>query len=88
MSAQLRLVQRPPLAAGPQDEANRIGTAPIRHARSSSAKAMGMDMDGQQGLEDSPQLIGNAASGCVWCGYWACVVDFVVEALLYSYSSV
>jgi len=59
MGAQLGLVQRAPLAAGPQDEEDGIRTGAIRHARASSAKAVGIDMDGQQRLEDGPQLIGN-----------------------------
>jgi hypothetical protein len=59
MVAQLGLVQRSPLAPGPQDEEDGIGAGAIRHTRSSPTKAMGIDVDGQQRLEDGPQLIGN-----------------------------
>lgn len=60
MRAQLGLVERLPLAAGSQDKEDCISTVSIRHPRSSTSKAVGIDMDGQQRLEDSPQFIGNA----------------------------
>jgi hypothetical protein len=63
MGTQLGLVEGVPLAAGPQDVENRIGTGSIRHSRSSSAKAMGVDVNGQQWLKDGPQRIRNAKSG-------------------------
>jgi hypothetical protein len=54
MRTQLGLVQGLPVAAGSQDVEDRVDTVSIRHARSSSAKAMGVDMHGQQGLEHCP----------------------------------
>jgi hypothetical protein len=44
MRTQLGLVQRLPLAARPQHIEDGIGTGPIRHARSSATKAMGIDV--------------------------------------------
>ena len=65
----LCLVQRLPLAAGAQDEEDRIGTGTIRHAQSSSTKAVRIDVDRQQRLQHGPQRIGNAESGVVrWSG--------------------
>ena len=52
--------ERRPLAAGAKHEEDRIGTGAIRHPRSSAAEAMGIDVDGQQGLQHRPQGIGDA----------------------------
>jgi hypothetical protein len=60
MRTQLRLVERAPLAAGPQDKEDGIGTGTIRHARSSPTKAMGIDVGWEQRLEHGPELIGNS----------------------------
>jgi hypothetical protein len=62
MCAQLSLVQSLPLASGSQDKEDRIGTVSIGHTWPSAAKAMRIDMHGQQRLEDCPQFIGNAKS--------------------------
>jgi hypothetical protein len=63
MGTQLGVIQRLPLAAGPQDVEDRIGTTPIRHTRSPAPKAMRIDVDGQQRLQDRPQRIGNTETG-------------------------
>jgi hypothetical protein len=60
MRAQLGLVERLPLAARSQNEEDRVGTVSIGHTWPSAAKAMRIDMHGQQRLEDCPQFIGNA----------------------------
>ena len=49
MDTQLGLVQRSPLATGPQDMEDRIGASSIRDTQSSPAKVLGIDVDGQQG---------------------------------------
>jgi len=46
-----------PLAARSQHVEDRVGTISIGHARPSPAKAMGVDVDGQQRLEHGPQLV-------------------------------
>jgi len=60
MRAQLSLVERVPLAAGPQDEEDGVGASAISDAWPPTPNAMGVDMDRQQRLEDRPQLIGDA----------------------------
>jgi hypothetical protein len=60
MRAQLSLVERLPLAAGPQDEEDGVCASAISDAWPPTPKAMGVDMDRQQRLEDRPQLIGDA----------------------------
>ncbi len=60
MRAQLRLVERVPLAAGPQDEEDGVCASAISDAWPPTPKAMGVDRDRQQRLEDRPQLIGDA----------------------------
>ena len=57
MGTQLCLIQRLPLAARSQNVEDSIGTGTIRHARPSSAKAMGIDVDGQQRLKHGPEII-------------------------------
>jgi hypothetical protein len=56
---QICLVERLPLAAGAQGVENGVRTAPIRDARASPAKAVRIDMGGQEWLQYGPQLIGN-----------------------------
>ncbi len=63
MGTQLGLIQRLPLAARSQNVEDSIGTRTIRHARSSAAKAMGIDMDGQQRLKHGPELLRDPKPG-------------------------
>ena len=63
MRTQLGLVQGLPLAARAQDVEDRISTAAIGDARSSSAEAMGIDVDRQERLEHRPEGIGDAKTG-------------------------
>jgi site-specific recombinase XerD len=60
MRTQLGLVERLPLASRSQDVENGIGAVTIRHAGASTAKAMRVDVDGQQRLQHRPQLIRDA----------------------------
>jgi hypothetical protein len=60
MGAQLGLVQCLPLAACPQDEEDGVRARAISDAWPPTPKAMGIDMGGQQRLENGPQLIGDA----------------------------
>jgi len=66
MRAQLGLVQSLPLASSSQDKEDGICTVSIRHARSSTSKAVGIDMHWQEWLQDGPQLITDPES----CGRW------------------
>jgi hypothetical protein len=54
MRAQFSLIQRLPLASGSQDKEDRIGAGSIRNTRSSTAKAMRLDMDWEQWMQDGP----------------------------------
>ncbi len=63
MRAELGLVQGLPLAAGAQHVEDRISTGAIGDARASSAEAMLVDMDRQEGLEHRPEGIGDAKAG-------------------------
>src|SRR5215207_10158315 len=60
---QVRSVQRSPLTPRAQDVKDGIGTPAIRHPRSSTPKAMGVDMHGQQGLEYRPEFIRDPVAG-------------------------
>lgn len=60
MRTPLGLVHCLPLAAGPQDEEDGVRASAICDARPPTPKAMGIDMNRQQRLEDRPQLIGDA----------------------------
>ena len=66
MGARLGLVQRLPLAAGSQDKENRIGTISIRCTWSSPSEAVRIDMDGQEGLQNTPQLIADLEARRRW----------------------
>ena len=59
----LGLVQGLPLAARAQHIEDGIGADAIGHARSSAAKAMGIDVDGQERLEHGPEIIRDAKPG-------------------------
>lgn len=63
MSTQFGLVQGAPQVACAQDVEDRVGTGTIRHPRSHTPKATGIDMDWERRLEHGPQLIRNAESG-------------------------
>jgi hypothetical protein len=54
MRAQLGLVQRLPLTSGSQDKEDCIGAVSIRNTRSSTAKAMRIDTDWEQWMQDGP----------------------------------
>src|SRR5437899_2668563 len=60
MRAQLGLIEGLPLASRAQDVEDGIGTVAIGHPWASTAKAMRIDMDRQQGLQHRPQFIGDA----------------------------
>src|SRR5258706_5694588 len=60
MRAQLSLVERLPLATGPQDEEDGVCASAISDAWPPTPKAMGDDRHRQQRLEDRPQLIRDA----------------------------
>jgi hypothetical protein len=66
MGAQLGLVQGLPRASGSQDKENRIRTVSIRHPWSSPSKAVRIDMHGQEGLQNGPQLITDPEARCRW----------------------
>ena len=63
MGAQLGLVQRAPLAAGPQDEEDGIRTGAIWHAWASAAKAMRIHLNWEQRLKYGLEFVGNAKVG-------------------------
>ena len=63
MRTPLGLVQGLPLAARAQDGEDRVGTTAIGDARSSSAEAMGIDVDWQERLEHRPEGIGDVKAG-------------------------
>jgi hypothetical protein len=69
MGTQLGLVERLPLASRSQDVENGIGAVTIRHPGAATAKAMRVDVDGQQRLQHRPQLIRDAEprrSAIIW----------------------
>ena len=63
MGAYFGLVEGAPLAARAQDVEDGIRTAPVRHPRASSAKAMRIEVYRQHRLEDRPHFIRNAKAG-------------------------
>jgi hypothetical protein len=73
MGTQFGLIQRLPLAARPQDVEDGIGAGAISPAWSASAKAMGIDIDGEKWLKQSPQRAQRCETRS-WCGCWACAV--------------
>ncbi len=62
MGTQLGLIQRLPLAASAQDVEDGVGTGAIGHARPSSTKAMGIDVDREERLKYGPEVIRDAKS--------------------------
>lgn len=70
MGTQLGVVERLPLASRAQDVENGIGAVTIRHPWASTAKAMRVDVDGQQRVQHCPQLIRDAEPrrGTIICG--------------------
>jgi hypothetical protein len=57
LGAQVGLIQGFPLAAGAQDGEDGVGAAAVGGAGASAAKAMGLDVDGDERLKDSPEGI-------------------------------
>src|SRR5512134_732279 len=64
LGTQLSLVQGLPLTAGSQYVEDGVGTAAIRHTRTTAAKAMAVHPFGQQGFQHRPQVIRDTESGC------------------------
>jgi len=81
MGAEPSLVQGLPLATCPQDKEDAISTGAIGYARSPAAKAMGIDMDRQQWLQDMPQFVGDAKTSggrvvrCALSRSWVLIVS-------------
>ena len=63
VGAQVRLVQRLPLAAGAQHIEDGIGTDPGGRPRAPATKPVGVDVGGEQGLQHRPECIGDAKPG-------------------------
>ncbi len=63
MRTQFGLVQGLPRASAAQHVENRVSTASIRHTWSSAAKAMRIEREREQRLQDCPQFIGDPKPG-------------------------